>query len=120
MGQTESKITLEQLVAESGVKLESLEEQCSEQKLLDLAEYCDPISVVGHALGLTRAQISAIDNDYRTTKEKRLALMQQWKDSKAYQATYKNFIEALLHSGNADLAAEVCQMLASESKVKGI
>lgn len=109
-----SRVTLKDIVAETGINLELLERECTQEKLLSLAEYCDPLTVMGRALGLGETQVESIERDYRSTEEKRVVLLMRWKQTFAFMATYKMFIEALLSIGRVQQATEICQLLAKD------
>lgn len=104
--------TFEEVVAETKISVQALRKPCSEQRLLDLAEYCVPWNIVGQHLGLSQTQVNDIDRDYRTTEEKRIRALQRWKEAFAFKATYEAFVKALLASGRNEQAVEVCRLLA--------
>lgn len=102
--------TVEDLVRKTGVR--NIDQECTNEDFLALADLCDPWNLVGHYLKLTPSQLSAIDSDSRTTGLKRLALLQKWKESFAFKATYKVLVSALLSCGKTVQALEVCEVLA--------
>ena len=52
--------------------------------------------LIGKHLGLTEAEITAVDGDNRTVEEKRVGMLEKWKGKLAYRATYHMLIESLL------------------------
>lgn len=103
-------LEVEDLIAKSGVK--NIDKECSDNDILEFGDFCDPWELVGKHLPLSQAEISAIAEDNRTASLRRLGVLQKWKSKLAFKATYRVLIDALLKSGNADLALKVCQILA--------
>ena len=62
-------------------------------------------------LGLTESEVDGVDSDGRDEQDKRLKTLQKWKRRLCFRATYKSLIQALLDSGRADHAEEVCRLL---------
>ena len=104
--------TPEELAVQAGVR--NINQECSENDLLALSQFCDPWELVGQYLELTRAQISAIDADNRSTDMKRLGVLQKWKETFAFKATYRVFVAALLACGKTQQALDVCKILAQK------
>ena len=69
--------------------------------------------LIGFHLELTKADIVAVDEDYRTAEQKRVEMLGKWKEKFAFKATYRAFVEALLSCGKASDAIEVCKAIAS-------
>ena len=71
---------------------------------------------MGHTIDrcITDLQIRAIDSDHRTTEEKRLASLRQWKESKAFGATFKVFVDALLGCKYVQTVRQVCEYRARQ------
>ena len=112
--QTMAKITIDELVVQAGIEEIILDQQCHDDDFLSLYELCDPWELIGQHLKLTRSQISAVDGDNKTTDQKRLGLLQKWKETFAHKATYRVLVAALLACGKAEPALEVCKTLAQE------
>ena len=71
--------------------------------------------LIGFHLKLTKADIVAVDGDYRSIDEKRIGMLGRWKEKLAFKATYRAFIEALLSCGKASDAMEACKIIVSGS-----
>ena len=69
--------------------------------------------LVGFYLELTKADIVAVDGDYRSVDEKRIGMLGRWKDKFAFKATYRAFIEALLSCEKVSDAIEACKAITS-------
>ena len=69
---------------------------------LALSKFCVPWKLVGKHLRLSDAQLSAIDADKRDTKLKRIGVLEEWKETMSFKATYKVLVTALFDCGMAD------------------
>lgn len=108
--------TVEDLAARAGVI--DINRECDSVDILSLASSFDPWQLIGLHLGLTKAQISAIDGDNSSTDMKRLGALQKWKEKFVFHATYRVLVGALIDCGKAQQALEVCKYLAQkESKL---
>ena len=109
-----SKLSLQDVVAQADIKcLDILDQECSQQVLLSLAKHCVDWQLIGFHLELTKADIVAVDGDYRSIDEKRVGMLGRWKEKFAFKATYRVFIEALLSCGKASDAIEGCKAIVS-------
>ena len=105
-------ISVEDLASKAGVI--DINTECSKDDILSLASFCDPWQLIGRHLGLTQAQISAIDGDNRNTDLKRLGALQKWKEMCVFKATYRVLVEVFIDCGKVQQALEVCQHLAQK------
>lgn len=98
--------TIQQVANRAGVRLDALgEAECTDEDLLTFASYLgDSWNMVGHSLKLTKEQLSAIEG---TIAEKRLAVLQQWKES-TLDATYQILAEAFLVCNMVRPAFKIC------------
>ena len=78
---------------------------------LDLAKLCVDWKLIGRRVGLTEADLAAIDGDNRTEEEKRVGMMEKWRSKCAYKAIYQTLIEALLAEGRCGDAIEMCKVI---------
>ena len=104
-------ITLEDVAFQADIGLDALSKECSEAVLLDVAKLCVDWQLIGKHLKLTEAEITAVDGNYRTVEEKRIAMLQKWKDKLAFRATYQALIEALLAAGKASCAVDIAKII---------
>lgn len=93
--------------------MDILDQECSQQVLLKLAKHCVEWQLIGFHLELTKADIVAVEEDYRTAEQKRIELLGKWKERFAFKATYRVFIEALLLCRKASDAIEACKAIVS-------
>ena len=68
-------------------------------------------NLIGKHLGLTEADLTAIDGDNRTVEEKRVGMLEKWKSKFAFKAMYQAFIEALLAEGRCEDAIGACKVI---------
>ena len=104
--------TVDELVAKTGVR--NLDQECSREDLLELSNFCDPWKLVGKHLQLTTPEINAIDEENKSVDMKRLKVLEKWKESRAFMATYRVLVKALLACKKAQQAEEVCRILAKK------
>ena len=102
--------TVDDLAAKARVI--DINRECDSVDILSLASFCDPWELVGQHLRLNSAQISAIDGDNRSIDLKRLGVLQKWKETFVFKATYRMLVGALIDCGKAQQALEVCKYLA--------
>ena len=108
-------ITIVDIANQAGIGLDSLSEECSQTVLLGLAKYCDRWKLIGQCLGLSDAEISDVDGDYRTVQEKRVGMLMKWKE-RSLTTSYRVFIEALLSQGLTQAAVEACKVIGAASR----
>ena len=111
-----AQYTVDELADRAGAR--DLDRECTNVDFLDLHRFFDPWELIGQHLKLTQSQISAVDGDFKTTEQKRLGLLQKWKEMFAHKATYRALIAALLACGKAEQALEVCKILAQKQGKK--
>ena len=111
---TPEKMTTRELATKCNISLRNLEQECSDNDILALAEFCDPWEFVGSHLKLTEAQISAIQSDNKTTEERRLASLRKWKETQSYRATFKAYVDALIECKFVEKARKVCEYRAKQ------
>lgn len=108
--------TVKDLAERAGVSLKYLEKQISDKHVLDFAKHYGTFEVIGPYLGLDKCDLSDIDEDNNKSALKRRKVLEVWKEKKAFEATYKKFIEALIKCDRNDSAFHVCQALAEEEE----
>ena len=106
-------VTVDALVVETGVQDLNQEIQPSDDDddLLELSKICVDWELVGEHLKL---DIRAIDEENKSVEMKRLRVLQKWKESRAFNATYKVLVEVLLACKKVQQAREVCRFLAKK------
>ncbi len=100
------KCDVKDIAEEAGVFVQEFDQLCHECVLDEFAELCDPWELIGHHLGLTQPQLSAIREDYSRTELQRIKMLQKWKES-LFRPTYGLLIEAFLKCGKVEQALVV-------------
>ena len=73
-----TELTLQDVAAQAGLKtLDVLDQECSQQILLRLAKHCVDWQLTGFHLELTKSDIVAVDEDYRTAEQKRVEMLRK-------------------------------------------
>jgi hypothetical protein len=103
------EITLEDLTQKFSISSSVLENEVSDGDIREFAKFLESWKLVASHLGLSKGEIEAIDRDGESEEEKRLLMLQRWKQALVFKATYKEQINALLSVRRADLAVKVCQ-----------
>ena len=85
--------------------------ECSQNVLLDLAKVCIQWKLIGKRLGLTKADINTVEGDYHSVEEKRVWMLEKWKDKFTFKATYHAFIKALLADEKSTDATDATKII---------
>ena len=107
-------VTLDEMLGEVGVTHAQLDKTCSPENLRDIALFLESWREVAPHLGLSSAQLEAIERDARSEQEKKLKILELWNAKFAFKATYKVLVEVLLKISRANLAEEVCRLLVQQ------
>ena len=102
---------LSDLLQEVGVSIEQLDKNVSDNHLCSISVFLTSWETVATSLGLNVADVQAIEADGRGAEDKRMKMLQRWKNKFAFRATYRKFVKALLRLEMADLALKVCRLL---------
>ena len=111
---SQSPITAEELAKEAGLPLECLDRSFDEKYVHLLSGFCDRWESIGYGLQLTKSDISGVKDDSPDTEVRRIVMLQTWKERFAHKATYRALIEALLQSGRAQQALNMCHKIEHE------
>ena len=102
--------TLQDLVRRFKIPEHVLNGELSEKHLRDVTRFIDH-NTLGPELGLTSQNMNDINVVVGPEDLRRIATLRKWKQTFAYNATYRKLIEALLKCSKADQAVEVCKLL---------
>ena len=109
--------TVQELLDNAGFEGQHLNQQCLEKHLTTIAEhYCDNWQIIGLYLKLTKNEISAINDNYKTTEEKRVHVLMKWREKYGRKATYKVLVEAFLSNKQVDTAQRIIEWLKDQSE----
>ena len=106
------RISLQGLIDKYQLSPHQLNKEVSEKHLRDVSRIIDDHETVGPELGLSPAEITAINSDARTQELRRMEMLKKWKQKFVWGATYMQLIEALLKCGRGGDARDVCDLLA--------
>ena len=106
-----AEITLDELVNETKIRLERLDEGISDDHLPKIALFLPSCRIVAVHLKLSENDLDAIDQDCKDEQEKRLEVLHKWKGKFGFKANYKKLVEVLLSLGRADVAERICRLL---------
>lgn len=110
-----SEVTLEELVQNVGVTPATINEEFTNEHLMDISRSLPWKSLAPH-LALSDVDIEEVERDGRNEEERRRMVLQKWKSKLAFKATYKLLAEKLLLISRADIAQKVCELLKPRGK----
>ena len=93
--------------------MDILDQECSQQVLLNLARHCVDWKMIGFHLELAKDDIIEINKGYEKEEEKQVKMLEKWKEKFSSKATHREFIEALLLCKKALDAVEACKVIKS-------
>ena len=109
-------VTLEELLDKAGINDDIVDQECLRSNFTDIGmKFCDHWQMIGHHLKLDEHQINTIDNDFKTTPEKGVRMLYQWKEKFAHQATNRALLEAFLANKQADKARGIIELIKQQS-----
>jgi len=106
-----SEISLQDLVERFQLSDELLDTSLSDEHLREASRIIDDHRILGPELGLKSVELKTI-NQEQSPELQRLATLEKWRQKLAWKATYRKLIEALLKCSRADVAEQVCELLA--------
>ena len=110
-----SEVTLEELVGNVGVSLDTIHKELTNEHLLDISRLLPWRKLAPH-LKLSDADIDEVERDGRNEEERKHMALKRWKSKFAFKGTYGKLAEILLHVSRADLAQNVCELLKEQGK----
>ena len=104
---------ISELAKVARINEESLDQQCSDSDLNDIASLCDNWELIAYNIGLHKSQIRAIREENIDPELKRIRFLEKWKESRPGGiATYRMIVNTLLKCKKAEQALEVCKLMA--------
>ena len=103
-------ISLQDLIKRFQLSDDLLDASLSDEHVRDVSRIIADHKILGPELGLTSAEMTAINQ--QPLEHQRFAMLEKWKQKFDWTATYRKIIEALLRCSRADLARQVCELLA--------
>ena len=109
-----SNTCIEDLLRKAGLANAAIDQECTDEHILDIYQHLDKWELVSIHLGLKRADITAIKHDAANDTElMRLYALQKWKSLNIAGGTdtFRVLLQALLKCGCTEHALEVCELL---------
>ncbi len=103
--------TLDELL--EGVSTGKLCRTCNDVDLCDIAQSVTNWKVIAPYLGLSKAEIEAIEVNERKVETRRMAMLYKWKEKLGRKATYWKLAKAFRKAKRADLVDVICRLLVS-------
>ena len=106
--------SIEDLLQKAGLGSAAIDQECTEEHILDIYQHLEKWELVSIHLGLKRADITAIKQDAAHDSElMRLYALQKWKSLSVVGGTdtFRVLLKALLKCGCTEYALEVCELL---------
>ena len=104
-------VSLQDLIDRFELSEDLLRKKLSEEHLREASRIIDDHEIVGYELGLTEAEMTAINANASKRELQRMVMLRTWKQNCTQKATYRKFIEALLRCSRADEATKLCKLL---------
>lgn len=104
-------ITVKDLKEHFKIPDDILNKEILEEFIVKISTFLEAWRMVAPHLELSKQDIESIDCDAKSEDEKRLLMLQKWKQISIFNATYRKLLEALLSIKRADQARKVCQMI---------
>ena len=111
---TPAGVTLDDLLGEVGVTHAQLDKPCSLENLREIALFLESWRELAPHLGLSSAQVEAIERDGHSEQERRLKILELWIAKFAFLAKYRVLVEVLLKIGRANIAEKICRLLVQQ------
>ena len=110
---TTAFIDVQNLLQHYELKIEYTKQKCSENFLTSkvAAKIVDWKALAPH-LGMSDADVVAIQRDGVDEDDRRRKLLQRWLQRNGREATYYKLIEAFIDAENRHIADEICKQLA--------
>ena len=109
-------VTVQELAKHFKLSADSdLGQQVSDEHIKEISTFLESWKLVAPHLGLNQGTIETIDSDGKGEEQKRLLMLQKWKQALFFKATYQKLLEALLAVQRADLGGKVCELVTASA-----
>ena len=116
-----SPLQVSDLIKHYKIKEDKLEEECSDEHLATLSQSKKFLwQNWSKQLGLSDQQVKDVEGMSLDEAGKAKQALNEWHTVNGFKATYGKLVEIFLEGKNAVLAGDVCKLLRSTSKTKGI
>ena len=108
---THMAVTVEELEQHYKIPEGVLNREVSDEHIIEIPTFLESWNLIAPHLDLSKGEIEAVENDGKSEEDKRLLMLQKWKQALFFKATYKKLVEALLAVRRTDQAGKVCQLV---------
>ena len=105
------KPSLQELISSCGMETRHLNRQCPSMVTIKIAEKIVDWKMLGRVLGLQREKLLAIDREYQTEDQRKVAMFDKWKSISGSRASYLKLAEALYDRDRVDIVELLLNLL---------
>lgn len=110
-------MSIESILRRLELDSSAIDKECSSDHLLEISRFLEKWELVSSFLGLKPQNIEEVKHDSNNNLPlMRLKMLQKWHSLYAFNATYRELVNALLKSGLANQATQVCRFLCSDKQ----
>ena len=107
-------VTLEDVISQCGLKKEDLNKECTlTNDMLEIINKITDWKVTGTYLGIPKEKLVSIEVESRTEAQRRIAVLQTWKEREGKRATYLKLVATFNQQGRNDLVEKICRVATS-------
>ena len=105
-------ITIKELLEEYKLSEVSLDKEVTEDDIKKISLVVGQWELLALHLGLSEQQIEQVKRNNDLQEDlKRLCILNKWKETFAFKATYRKFLDASLSISRSGLACKVCEFI---------
>ena len=109
--------TLDEILYLHDLQWEDVSRVCSQGIIFEISIEIVSWKMLGHLLGIPEEKLVAIQRDNHTEDERRVVMLQTWRQQQGSQATYLSLMMALHQHRRCDLVDQLCCMIKSHAAV---
>ena len=107
-------VTVDDVISRCRLKKEDLDKECTlTSDMLEIINQITDWKTTGTYLGIPKEKSVSIEEENRTEEQRRIAMVQTWKEREGRRATYSKLAAMLNLRGRNDLVEDICGMIAS-------
>lgn len=107
---TVTKPSVDELLSYHDLKINIVDKEVRQEIRDKIANHVIDWKFIGHCLGLSEGTLRAIEVDYGSEEERRIATLKAWHEQED-RATYLRLIVIFCNNEYRDLARTLCQMI---------
>ena len=105
------KPSLQELISSCGMETRHLNRQCPREVTIKIADEIVDWKMLGCVLGLQRQKLQAIDREYQTEDQRKVAMFDEWKSINGSRASYLKLAEALYGRNRVNIVEQLLDLL---------